>query len=117
MVDRVEDGAVGGGRVDDLGAAVEQRRNALGDAAHQGDLDEDQRLVGQGRVEEGEAAAILRQPPPQIVPAVDRMHRLVVDQLLEHDRGRAPVDALEHQETAVEPGAEQVQEIGVDRAP
>src|SRR5207302_6183034 len=50
-------------------------------------------------------------------PSMDRVHRLVLDQLFEHDRGGAPVDALEAQEAAVEPGAQQVQQVRVGGAP
>ena len=64
-------------------------------AARQRHLDEDQRLVGQLRMEEREAAPVGFQPAPQVAPALDRVHRLVLDQLLEHDRRRVPVDALE----------------------
>ena len=51
----------------------------------------------------------------QIEPIADFMHRLVADDLLQHDRRRRPIDPAQHQEAAVEPGREQVDEIGVDR--
>src|SRR2546430_6039658 len=48
---------------------------------------------------------LFRSPPAQIPPAADGVHRLVLDQLLEHHRRRAPVDALESKKAAVEPRA------------
>ena len=47
---------------------------------------------------------------------LDLMHRLVADDLLQHDRRRRPVDAAQHQEAAVEPGREQMDEVVVHRA-
>ena len=40
----------------------------------------------------------------QVVPALDLVHRLVGDDLVEDGRRRLPVDAAQHQEAAVEPG-------------
>ena len=54
-------------------------------------------------MEEGEAAAVGREPPAQIVPAADFVHRLIGDDLLQHDSRAAPVDPLDRQEAAVEP--------------
>ena len=53
--------------------------------------------------------------PAQIVPAVDRVHRLVADDFLQCGRRHRPVDTPQHQETAVEPGRQKVLEIAVDR--
>ena len=53
----------------------------------------------QRRMEEREAAAVGREPAAQVVPARDLVHGLVLDQLLEHDRRRVPVDALERAES------------------
>ena len=50
----------------------------------------------------------------QIVPAADAVHRLVADDLLQHARRRRPVDPAQHQEAAVEPRREHVDEIAVD---
>ena len=95
--------------------AGEQRLHRRGQALHQRDLDEDQRLARQRRVEEAEAAPVRGQAPPQVVPALDLVDRLVLDQLLQHRRRRLPVDAAQLQEAAVEPGAQQVLEVGVER--
>ena len=95
---------------------VEQRRDRGRDLGGQRHLDEDQRLVGELRMEEGEAAPVGRlQAVAQIVPVVDRVHRLVADDLLQDVGGRGPVDRPQHQEAAVEPGREQVREVVVDR--
>ena len=65
-------------------------------------------------MEEGEAAAVRLQAPPQVVPAVDRMHGLVLDDLLEQPRRRRPVDLLHLEEARVEPRGQQVQQVGLD---
>ena len=81
----------------------------------QRDLDEDQRLVDQRRVEKGVAAAVRRiDAPPEFVPVADFMHRLVADDLLEDRRRRRPVDPAQHEKAAIEPGAEEVLKIAVD---
>src|SRR5262249_14375431 len=48
---------------------------------------------------------------------VDRVPGLLLDQLREHDRGGAQVDALQAQEPAVEQGAQQVHQVVVDHPP
>src|SRR5690348_4847326 len=66
-------------------------------------------------MEEGVAASIERlHPPAQIIPALDRVNRLILyDPLQDVGRGR-PGDALHHQKAAVEPGIEEVDEIILD---
>src|SRR5687767_5121775 len=86
-------------------------------AARERHLDEDDRLLGKLGMEEREAAPVRLEAPAQVAPALDRVHRLVLDQLLEHDGRGAPVDALQAQEPAVEPRAQQVHEVVVDDAP
>ena len=98
-----------------LPAAGEDRRDGAGYLALEGDLDEDQRLVHQRRMEEGVAAPVGRMnAAAQIVPTADLVHGFVADELFEHDRGRRPVDTAKHQEAAVEPRREQMDEVGVD---
>jgi hypothetical protein len=53
----------------------------------------------------------------EVSPAVDRVHRLVLDELFQNGSGSAPVDALEPQEAAVEPRAQQMHEVSVDDPP
>ncbi len=67
-------------------------------------------------MEEGEAAAVGRlQPVAQIVPVADLVHRLIADDLFQ-DIGRGgPVDLAQHQKAPVEPGQEQMDEIGIQR--
>src|SRR6267143_5831376 len=55
--------------------SCEQRRHGCGQPLYQRDFDEDQRLAGKRGMEECEAAAVRRKAPPQIVPALDLMHR------------------------------------------
>ena len=101
--------------LDRLALGRQDRLDRGGDAAGERDLDEDQRFIGQGGMEEGVAAPIRRiDPRAQVIPVADRMHRLVADDLLEQVRRGRPVDALEHQEATIEPGREQVEEVVVD---
>jgi len=51
------------------------------------------------------------------VPALDLVHGFVLDQLFQHQGGSAPVDALQDQESAIEPGTEQIGEVGLDARP
>src|SRR3982074_2594044 len=51
-------------------------------------------------MEECETAAVGREAPPQIVPALDLMHRLIGDQLLQHRRRGLPVDPPPLEKTA-----------------
>jgi hypothetical protein len=114
--DRIEHrrGRVGG--LGDRSALRQEIGDRIGDLAGQRDFHEDQRLVDHQRMEEGEAAPVgRRQPSAQIVPAVDRVHRLVADDLLEDVRGRRPVDRSQHQEAAVEPGGEELREVAIHR--
>ena len=65
-------------------------------------------------MKEGVAAAIGVEPAAQVAPALDLVNRFVLDQALEHQRGRPPVDAPEDQESPIEPRPEQVDEVGID---
>ena len=117
--DRVEDRRVRPGLTRPLGPFVavagEQGLHGGRQTLGQRHLDKDKRIARQRRMEEGEAPPIRRQPPPQVGPAGDLVHRLVGDQLLQHRRGRLPVDAPQLQEAAVEPRPQQVAQVGVER--
>src|SRR5262249_34647656 len=66
-------------------------------------------------MKEGVAASIRRiDARAQVVPVADRVYRLIPDDLLQKVRWGRPVDAPEQEETAVEPGREQVEEVVVD---
>ena len=88
--DRIENRGVGARSLRSCGLFIrlpcEQRRHRGGQPLHQRDFDEDQRLAGKRGMEECEAAAVGRETPPQIVPALDLMHRLIGDQLFKHRR-------------------------------
>ena len=93
----------------------EDRRDGGGNIAAERYLDEDQRLVDHCRMEKGKAAPVRRiDAAAQIVPVADFVHRLIADDLLQHDRRRRPVDPPQHQEAAIEPGREQMHEIVID---
>ena len=113
--DRIEHGGLRIVRIHPLALRREDRVDRVRQLHRKRDLDEDQRLVLDRRVEEAVEPPVRRaDAAAQIVPARDLMHRLVRDDVLERlGRGR-PVDAAQLQKTAVEPGAEQVLEIAVE---
>ena len=113
--DRVEHRRGGALRVERLALDRQNRRDRPGNFAGQGDLDEDQRFIHQGRMKERIAAPIARiDAGAQIDPVADLVHRLVADDLFQDDGGRRPVDAAQHQEAAIEPGCKQRGEIRID---
>ena len=111
VADGVEDGGI---RLDlRLHLPEQQIRDRAGQPLAQRDLDEDERLVGQRGVEEPEAAPVRLQAAAQVVPVEHLVYRLVLDDLLQHEGRRAPVDTVQLEESAVEPGAEHVHEVVV----
>ena len=68
----------------------------------QRDLHEHERLVGHRGMEERVAAAVGVEPVLEVVPRVDRVHRFVLDQLLEQRGGRVPRDAAQLEQPDVE---------------
>jgi len=50
----------------------------------------------------------------KVRPAIDFVHRLVADKFLQDQSSGFPADAFQAQEAAVEPGSEQVLEVGVE---
>ena len=88
---------------------------APGTAGRQRHFDEDQRLVHELGMEEGEAAPVRRlETVAQILPGADLMHRLIADDLLENIGGRRPIDRPQHQKARIEPGGEEMGEVGID---
>jgi hypothetical protein len=65
-------------------------------------------------MKKAETAPVGGEASAQVLPAGDFMHCLVLNELFEHDRRRAPVDALEFQKAAVEPRTEQMREVRID---
>ena len=66
-------------------------------------------------MEDGKATAVCFQPLAEVVPALNLVHRLVKNDLLEQVSGRAPVHAHDLQEAGIEPGRKQVAEVPIDR--
>src|SRR5205823_13927573 len=98
-----------------LALGRQDRLDRVGNATGERDLDEDQGLVDQRRMKEGVAAPVgLIDARAQIVPVANSVHCLIFYYFFEEARGGGPVDAAQHQEAAVEPGGEQVEEIVVD---
>jgi hypothetical protein len=87
---------------------VEQGRHGVCHPVHQRHLEEISGSSGSARMEEGKASAVGRQPPAQVVPPANFVHRLVHDDLLQQIGGRVPVDSSDLQEAGVEPRRQQV---------
>ena len=60
------------------------------------------------------AAAVGVQPAAEVTPPLNLMHGLVLNQPLQNQRRRVPIDAPQDQKATVEPGSEQVNEVGVN---
>ena len=78
---------------------VEERGDGVRELGGQRHFHEDQRLIGELRVEEAETAPVGGlEPIAQIVPVADLVHRLVADDLFQ-DVGRCrPIDVPQHEE-------------------
>src|SRR5215470_8392751 len=68
-------------------------------------------------MEKTEAAAVVLQAPPEIVPVANVMHRLVLDKVFEDRRRGVPVDPPQFEKAGVEPGPQQMLEIRGNRRP
>src|SRR6266853_6857961 len=68
-------------------------------------------------MEESVTAPVRLKPAPQIMPAADLMHRLVLDKFLENDGRRAPIDSLQNEKSPIEPRHQEVREICFNRRP
>ena len=66
-------------------------------------------------MEEPEAATVGSESPAQVIPARNLMHRFISNQFFEDQRRRPPVDTLELEKAAVEPGAEEMSKVRVHR--
>ncbi len=86
----------------------QQTLNIVRNGGGQRDLDENQRLVDERRVEEGVTAPVLRiDTTAQVVPIANLVNRLVADDLFEDIGRRAPVDVAQDEKARIEPGREQ----------
>jgi hypothetical protein len=65
-------------------------------------------------MEEAEAAPVGCKTAVQVFPAPDLMDGLMGDQLLQHRGRRLPVYAPEFEKAAIEPGSEEVTQVGVE---
>ncbi len=80
----------------------------------QSNLHKYQWIVTHSRVKKSKTASIFLESATQIIPAIDLVHRLVCNQLLEHDGWGLPVDVPQLKKTLIEPGNEQVLQVGVN---
>ena len=63
------------------------------------------------------ASTVGFEPAAEIVPSLDLVNRFVVNQPLEDERRRAPVDPLQDQKASIEPGSKQMDQVDVDANP
>ena len=82
----VEDRVVSRFRIADGRARVDQRLNPFAHAPGERHFDEYQRLARQRGVKERVTAAVGFETPPQIIPPLDLVDRLVSDQFLQDNR-------------------------------
>ena len=66
-------------------------------------------------MEKSEAAAIRGQSAAQILPALDFVHGLVGDEFFQNGGWGLPVDPAQFEEAAVEPGGEEMFEVGIQQ--
>ena len=104
-----------GARIDRHPSIGEQWCDGIRNIVGQCDFNENQRIIGKRRMEEREALAIWRiETPSQVAPAGNFVDGFVADDFFEYNRRRMPVDRAQLQESAIEPGMEQVLEVGID---
>ena len=68
-------------------------------------------------MEEPETAPVVLQPAPQIRPVANVVHGLVFDEVFEHRGRRMPVDPPELEESAIQPGSQQMLEVRGNHRP
>ena len=68
-------------------------------------------------MEERVTPAVVLEAAPHLTPVVDRMHRFVLDQLLEDRSRRLPVDSAELQDVTTENRLQDVRETGFNDRP
>ena len=64
-------------------------------------------------MEEGEATTVLLETATHVWPTPDSVDGLVLEQLLQDGRRRAPVDSSHHQKATAEPRAQEVSHVGI----
>src|SRR5206468_11356194 len=99
------------------GSRIEQRLHLGADAPSERNLDVDDRLLRERVMKEAVTPAVRLQPAAQIVPSLNLVDGLVLDQLFEDRSRRAPVNLPQLEQPAVESGLEQSGEAGIDRTP
>src|SRR2546430_2063175 len=65
-------------------------------------------------MEECKTAAIVGEPPLEIIPSSNLMYGFISDELFQNESRRFPTNAFELQEATIEPGLKQVQHIIID---
>ena len=114
--DGVERGHLEGlGVVENVALALEQGTDRTGHLGREGHLDKNERLLGERRMEVGKQTPIRLKTAAQVGPAVDLVHGLVGDDLLEQASRRIPAQLFEPQKARIEPGRQEVMQVGIHR--
>src|SRR5213593_3689587 len=66
-------------------------------------------------MKERETTPIIGETPVQVIPSPDFVYRLVLDELFQNEGGRLPTNAIDSQETPIEPRSQEVHHVVVDR--
>ena len=98
VADRIEDRSVGGFRGRFIDFRGQKRLNAIGQAVHEGDFNKDQRIIWDGRMEEGKAFSVGCQTTTQIFPALNFMDCLIADQFFKDGRRGIPINVTQLKE-------------------
>ena len=97
-----------------LSGLFNQRSNRLRYARCNCHFNKNQWVVGHRWMEESKTHAVLSQPRAQIVPALNRVNRFVLDDPLQHGGRGVPIDDSQLEEPSIEPGNELVLQVRVD---
>ena len=89
-----------------MGGRIDYALNGRRQAVCERNLDKDDRLVRQRRVEEPERTAIGSEAAAQIIPAADLVYGFVLDQTFKNVCWCRPVELFEAKEATVEPATQ-----------
>ena len=104
VVNGIEHGRVGLLQRQHRGIDVQKCFKIADQSAGERHFDEDHRFGRKCRLEKGKATAVCFHPAAQVRPAADLMNGLILNQLLQRQSRRLPINALQAQEATVEPG-------------
>ena len=114
VADRIEHHRIEVFQICGLRGFVYERRDSRGNTRGEGHFNKYERIIRHCGMEKGKAHAVLSESRAQIVPALNGVHRFVLNDALQHRCRRVPVNHAQLQKAAVKPGNELVLEVGID---